>query len=135
VAVNDYDQLSVPELAQRLASTTQALVQAEIALAKQEAREDLRVTIRGAILIALGAGLLLFATICLLVALTSATAALLNWPLWGAALLWVLIFAVIGAICLVLGRQRIQTNPLSRTRASLKEVEQWARQRLTPPAR
>ncbi len=129
----DYDELSIPDLAHRLKDTVRLLVQKQVELAKQEAREDLHQTIRGLIFIVIGAGPLLFAVICLLIGLTAATAQLLGWPLWGAALLWLFLFALGGAVSLYLGKQRIATNPLRRTRAALKEDVEWARQRLTPP--
>jgi hypothetical protein len=142
VAVSDYDQLSAVELARQLGNTASQLVQKQIELAKQEAREDLRQTIRGIVIIVAGAVLLLFAVICLLIGLTSATGQLLSLALRGAplgwlialgALIWLIVFAAIGAVCLILGKRRIQTNPLSRTRASLLEDLEWVKQRLTPP--
>jgi uncharacterized membrane protein YqjE len=133
VAVTDYDQLGIPELVRRLADTTGQLVHKQIELAKQEAREDLRQTIRGVLFIAAGAVLLLFAVVCLLIGLTAATAQLLGWALWAAALLWLVLFAIVGVVCLLLGKRRIRTQPLSRTRATLEEEREWVRQRLTPP--
>ncbi len=136
----DYDELSIPDLAHRLKDTVRLLVQKQVELAKQEAREDLRITVRGIILLAVGAALLLFAVVCLLIALTAATALLLanvvgGNPLWLAGLIWLIIFAAGGAICLLLGKRRIRTRPLSLTRATLQEDVEWARQRLTPPER
>ena len=136
----DYDELSFPDLAHRLKDTVRLLVQKQVELAKQEAREDLRITVRGVILLAAGAALLLFAVVCLLIALTAATALLLasligGNPLWLAGVIWLVVFATAGAICLLLGKQRIRTRPLNLTRATLQENVEWARQRLTPPER
>src|SRR5438067_10215497 len=103
VSITDYDQLSIGELGRRLADTTSELVHKQIELAKQEAREDLRQNVRAAILLGAGAVLLLFAVICLLVALVAGTSALTGWPVWVSALVWVLVFAVIGAVLLFVG--------------------------------
>jgi uncharacterized membrane protein YqjE len=136
VSVTDYDQLSVTDLGRRLADTTSELVHKQIELAKQEAREDLRQNIRAAILLGIGAVLLLFAVVCLLVALIAGTTAVSGdrIALWGSALIWLLIFAIAGAVLLFVGKRRLQLRPLGRTRAELKENVEWVRQRLTPPA-
>jgi len=136
----DYDELSIPELARRLAETTRLLVQKQVELAKQEARADLQITVRGIIFLVVGAALLLFAVVCLLIALTAATALLLaslfgGNPLWLAGIIWLVLFAAAGGICLWLGKQRIRTRPLSLTRAALQENVEWAKHRLTPPER
>jgi len=136
----DYDELSIPDLARRLAETGRLLVQKQIELAKQEAREDFQSTVRGVIFLAAGLVLLLFAVVCLLIALTAATALLLALftggnPLWLAGIIWLVLFALGGGLCLWLGKQRVRTRPLSLTRASLEEDLEWARQRLTPPER
>jgi uncharacterized membrane protein YqjE len=137
VSITDYDQLSVAELGRRLADTTSELVHKEIELAKQEAREDVRQNIRAAIILAVGAVLLLFAVVCLLIALVTGTTAISGEriPLPVSALIWVLIFAVAGAVILFVGKQRLQLRPLGRTRAELKETVEWVKQRLTPPER
>jgi uncharacterized membrane protein YqjE len=134
VSITDYDQLSIGELARRLADTTSELVHKQIELAKQEAREDLRQNLRAAIILGVGAVLLLFAIICLLGALVAGTSAATGWPLWVCALLWFVIFAVIGAVLLFVGKQTLQLRPLGRTRAEAKENVEWVKQRLTPPA-
>jgi len=134
VSITDYDQLSIGELGRRLADTTSELVHKQIELAKQEAREDLQQNLRGAVLLAIGAVLFLFAVICLLDALVAASSAVLSWPLWVCAVVWFVIFAVFGAGAAFLGKQRLQLRPLGRTRAEAKENLEWVRQRLTPPA-
>ncbi|MBX5492247.1 MAG: phage holin family protein [Chloroflexi bacterium] len=135
MATPNYDAMSLAELGRRLIDNVSELVEKQIALAKQELREDIRSNIRAIVLFVAGGMLLLFATVCLLIALIDATMLLFRWRLWGAALLWFVIFAVIGAICLLLGRQRLRVPPLQRSRAIVQEEMEWARQRLTPPAR
>ena len=136
MAATDYDQMSIGDLGRRLASTASALVDAQILLAKQEAREEVREGIRIGIWLGAGAGLLLFAVICLLIALTTGTAQALGWPIWVMAIIWLVIFAAAGVACLLVGRKRIQAmQPLGRTRTTLKEDLEWARQRLKPQER
>jgi hypothetical protein len=142
VAATDYENLSIRELGQRLADTTSDLAEKQVLLAKQEARENLQEAIRAAIWLGAGAGLLLFALICLLIALTSGTAhviALVSGTAqaigaaqhtWIAGLIWLVIFGAAGAVCLLVGRRRLRITPLGRTRAILKEDVEWARQRL-----
>jgi uncharacterized membrane protein YqjE len=134
VSITDYDQLSIPDLARRLADTTSDLVHKQIELAKQEAREDLRQNVRAGIILGVGAVLLLFAVICLLNALVAGTSALFGWPLFVSALIWFAIFAASGAGAVFVGKQRLQLRPLGRTRAEVKENVEWVKQRLTPPA-
>jgi uncharacterized membrane protein YqjE len=139
MAATDYDQLSIPELGRRLADTAKDLANKHVLLAKQEAREDLRIGLQAAIWLGVGAALLLFALICFLVALTAGTARLIAWViggsdlLWLAAIIWLVVFLAIGAGCLFVGRRRLQFQPFGRTRGILKEDEEWARQRLKLP--
>jgi uncharacterized membrane protein YqjE len=135
MAATDYDQLSIRELGRRLADTAKDLANKHVLLAKQEAREDLRIGLQAAIWLGVGAALLLFALICFLVALMAGTAWLIGGPhrLWLAAIIWLVVFLAIGAGCLFVGRRRLQFQPLGRTRGILKEDEEWARQRLKLP--
>jgi uncharacterized membrane protein YqjE len=135
VATPNYEAMSLSELGRRLVDNVSALVEKQVALAKQELREDIRSNLRAIVLFVAGGLLLLFAAVCLLVALIHATTLVVPWPLWGAALLWCGLFALVGAGCLWLGRQRLRVPPLQRSRAIVREEMEWARQRLTPPAR
>ncbi|HZU05781.1 MAG TPA: phage holin family protein [Chloroflexota bacterium] len=135
MAATDYEQLGLPELVRRLFDAVSTLVEKQIALAKQEAREDWQHAKRSALWLAVGAGLLLLAAICVPVVLITGTAALLRWPSWGAALLWLVLFAVLGLLCLFQGRRRFPTRPFERTRAALQENWEWVKQRLKPQAR
>ena len=135
MAATDYDQLSMGDLGRRLTHTVTELVEKQVELAKQEAREDLRQSLRAAIWLGIGAALLLFATICLLVGLIALTAHFTRWGMGWAALLWLVIFAIAGALCALKGKGHLQTQPLGRTRTSVKEDLEWAKQRLKPHAK
>ncbi len=138
MAVTDYDQLSLGELGRRLTDTVTELVHKQIELAKQEVREDLRQNVRAGIWLGVGGVLLLFAVICLLIGLTALTGMLLGAPVGGHAAgagIWLAIFAIAGVVCLLIGKRRLQTQPLGRTRTEAKESVEWAKQRLTPPAK
>ncbi len=130
----DYDSLSVGDVSRRLAETIAALVGMHAALAKQEAREDLHRAVRAIIWVAVGVVLAAFAVVCVLIALVAGTAAALQRPLWLAALVWIVLLAVPGGVCLYVGQRRFPRRPLTRTRAEVKESFEWAKRRLIPPA-
>jgi uncharacterized membrane protein YqjE len=138
VAVTDYDQLSLGELGRRLTETVTELVQKEIQLGKQELREDIRQNIRAIIWLAIGGVLLLFAVICLLISITALTGMVLGAPVGGhaaGAAIWLVLFAIAGVICLLVGKRQLNLHPLGTTRSELKETVEWAKLRLTPPAK
>ena len=135
MAATDYDQLSMGDLGRRLTHTVAELVEKQVELAKQEAREDLRQNVRAAIWLGIAAALLLFATVCLLVGLIVLTGHFTRWGPGWAALLWLVIFAIAGAVCALKGKGQLQTQPLGRTRTSVKEDLEWAKQRLKPHAK
>ena len=138
MAVTDYDQLSLGELGRRLSETVTELVQKQVQLAKQEVRENLRQNVRAIIWLAIGGVLLLLAVICLLIAVTALTAMLFRTEVGGlaaAGAIWLLIFAIAGVVCLLVGKRRLQLHPLECTRTELKGSVEWAKQRLTPPAK
>ena len=136
MATPNYDAMSLAELGRRLIDTSSELVTQQIALAKQELREDIRLNIRAIIFFAVGGVLLLFAIICLLVALVHATSLLLGGRIWLAGLIWFVIFAAVGgAVIYFLGKRNLRVPPLKQSRTLVQEELEWARQRLTPPAR
>ena len=136
MAIPNYDAMSLAELGRRLIDTSSELVSGQIALAKQELREDIRLNIRAIIFFAVGGVLLLFAIICLLVALVHATSLLLGDRIWLAGLIWFVIFAAVGgAVIYFLGKRNLRVPPLKQSRTLVQEELEWARQRLTPPAR
>jgi uncharacterized membrane protein YqjE len=119
----------VVELIGHLGEDLTRLVHQEVALAKQEVRESLRLTVSGAILIAVGALLALLAVIMLLVLVVELVAA----HALAAGVLALVLGGVAVALVLV-GKARLRVGPPSRTlphtMASLKEDVAWAKQQL-----
>jgi hypothetical protein len=122
-------RLGVIELIGQLGEELLRLVHQEIALAKQELRESLRLTMSGAILIAVGALLALLAVIMLLVLLVELVAAHAL-----AAGVLALVFGGTAAGLVLVGKARLRVGPperaLPQTMASLKEDVAWAKQQL-----
>lgn len=122
-------RLGVIELIGQLGEDLMRLAHQEIALAKQELRESLRLTISGAILIAVGALLALLAVIMLLVVVVQLVAAHAL-----AAGVLALVFGGAAVGLLLVGKARLRVGPperaLPQTMASLKEDMAWAKQRL-----
>jgi uncharacterized membrane protein YqjE len=122
-------RLGVVELIGQLGEDLMRLVHQEIALAKQELRESLRLTVSGAILIAAGALLALLAVIMLLVLVVQLVAA----HALAAGVLALVLGGAAAALVLV-GKARLRVGPpartLPQTMASLKEDVAWAKQQL-----
>jgi uncharacterized membrane protein YqjE len=122
-------RLGLVELIGQLGEELVRLVHQEVALAKQELRESLRLTMSGAILIAVGALLALLAVIMLLVLVVELVAAHAL-----AAGVLALVLGGAAAGLLLVGKTRLRVGPPERafpqTMASLKEDVAWAKQRL-----
>ncbi|HTM04326.1 MAG TPA: phage holin family protein [Vicinamibacterales bacterium] len=109
------------------------LVRQEVALARVEVREEIRLVLLIAGLIAAGAGTLGIGGVWILVGITRAIARMFEWPLAG-------VFAGIGAVLVVIGlivlaiawRQVGTLRLLPRTRASLQENAEWAARHVKP---
>jgi len=118
---------SLGEIVGRLASDFSRLMRAEIALAKAEAKEEVKDASKGAGMLA-GAGyaghlLVLFGSLALMF--------LLNvWmPIGWAALIVAVIWGIVGFVLYSSGRKNLQraTPPMTETVETLKEDAQWAK--------
>ena len=134
MAVTDPDLKTQPtgELVRRLIDDVQALIDKQVQLVKQELHEELRQVLGAAKSLGIGAGLLLMALICFFNLLFLAIDTFL--PRWGwlAALVYTLVFAIVGMSLAMRGKDQVKVEPLARTRATLKEDAEWAKHRLTP---
>ena len=119
--------MSAVDLIRRLIDDVSELVEKQIELGRVEGRENLFRTISGAKLLVVGALLLLTAWVCLFVAAIFALALLI--PGWLSAIVVAVILGVIGAILALSGKNGIVTQPLARTRGSLKENMEWLKHR------
>ena len=117
----------IGDLVKELAGQTSTLVRQEIQLAQAEVTSKGKLAGRGAAMLAAAAVAALLAlialTACLIVALDTAV------PLWLAALIVTLLWAVIGAVLATRGRTELQqaTPPVPQTVETVKEDIQWAK--------
>jgi uncharacterized membrane protein YqjE len=116
---------STIDLVRRLVNNISGLVDSEIELAKQEAREDISKTLTSAVLLIAGGALLAIGLICIVVAIILALALIL--PGWASALIWAAFFLLVGGILTLIGKNKLVTRPLKRTRETLREDIEWAR--------
>jgi Flp pilus assembly protein TadB len=118
---------SLGDIVGRLASDFSQLMRSEIALAKAEAKEEVKDAGKGAGMLA-GAGyaghlLVLFASVALMFGLG-------HWmPLGWAALIVAVIWGIVGFVLYSSGRKNLKraTPPMSETVETLKEDAQWAK--------
>ena len=120
--MNGADRSSA-ELAQEIVHEAQDLVRLQVELAKQELKE---LVVRNGI----AAGLLVFGTVLLLLALLVITPLLLLVVLWEnhvlGAIIWLVGYVVAGALFLLAGRLLMRLEPPQRTLSTLEETKQWA---------
>jgi uncharacterized membrane protein YqjE len=118
---------SVGEIVGRLASDFSRLMRAEIALAKAEAKEEVKDAGKGVGMLA-GAG---YAGHLLVLFLSLALMFLLDvWmPIGWAALIVAVIWGIVGFVLYSSGRKNLQraTPPMEETVETLKEDAQWAK--------
>jgi len=128
--VNDLKQDSVPELLRQLASETTTLVRQEIDLAKVELTAKVKAAGAGARLLAaagvFGLGAFGAITACLISVIALAV------PLWAAALIVAVVYAVIALIVAQGGRKKLaQATPVvpQQTTQTVKEDVEWVKTR------
>ncbi|MBI2955654.1 MAG: phage holin family protein [Chloroflexi bacterium] len=113
------------DLIRRLANNVALIVDKQIDLAKEEAREDFSHALRGAMLAIVGAVLLLSAWVSFIV--TGIFLISRAMPDWLAALIVGIFFLVVGVLVLLIGKARLQVKPLAKTRESLREDVEWVK--------
>jgi len=121
------DERSVTSLVSGIVNDAQTLMQQQLALFREEIREDLRKTKEAATAIAAGvavAGLALGPLVFMLVALLHELAL---WSWWASAATVGVVFAIIGGALIAVGVQRFRSfNPLpDQSVEALKENLQW----------
>ena len=119
------------ELAAEVVQDVNRLVSLEVALAKQELKE---LAIRNAIAAACLAAAGLFAMLAVLVALPVVVVLLVPWH-WEAAVVWLVLYVLLGAGLALYGRARLRITLPPKTVASLKETKTWALQRMRSTGR
>ena len=128
----EYDA-SVSALLSGIVGDAQDLVRKEIALARQEIREELTAAKTAATALALAGAVLAVGGLFLLVTVALGLADLLNWPAWAGFGIVGLVFGIVGAILLSSARHKMkQINPVpERTVETMKENIEWIKDRTT----
>ena len=110
--------------------SAQQLVRLEIALAKQEAKE---LAVRNGVAIGMMAAGGLLAMLTLLVAVP--VTIVLVFHSWIAGLVWVLAYAIVSTVLILVGKSRLKIEAPQRTLSSLKETRAWLVHQLTTNGR
>lgn len=118
---------SLGDLFKELAQDSGVLIQQEIALAKMEMRENFRNLSKDIVKLAIGGGLLLMGMLALTAFLIVALGDLFG-NYWLGALIVGLVYALIGGILLMRGKQGLQHDDLrpEQTIQSLQDDKRWA---------
>ena len=128
----EYDA-SVSALLSGIVGDAQDLVRKEIALARQEIREEIATAKDAATALAIAGAVLAVGGLFLLVTLALGLADLLNWPVWAGFGIVGLVFAIVGAILYSSASQRMKrVHPVpERTVETMKENIEWIKDRTT----
>ena len=109
------------------------LIREEIALARVEIREQAGRAKAAALSFGIAVAALAFGGVFLLIALATAIADLLNWPVWSGFLIVAVVLSVVGVVTLTSGRKQLQSVHAvpEETISTLKENSEWIAKRLS----
>jgi uncharacterized membrane protein YqjE len=109
------------------------LIREEIALARVEIREQAGKARAAAMSFGMAAAALLFGLTFLLIAIATAIADLLDWPVWAGFLIVAVLLSIVGFVTLASGRKQISTVHAvpEETVTTLKENSEWIAKRLS----
>lgn len=109
------------------------LIHEEIALARLEIREQAGHARAAAISFGMAAGALIFAVTFLLIAIATAIADLLDWPIWAGFLVVAVLLSAVGFVTLASGRTQLKSVHAvpPETMSTLKENSEWIAKRLS----
>ena len=125
--------VSIAQLVGGIVSDAQVLVRQEIALARQEVREEIGQAKSGAIKLAIAGGVLAVGGLLLVLALAQGVADLFNWPAWAGYALIGVLAAIVGGVLLGTAQKQLKAvNPVpEKTVETLKENVEWIKDRTT----
>jgi uncharacterized membrane protein YqjE len=128
---------SIGSLIRGILMDLRTLVREEIALARVEIREQAGRARAVAVSFGIAAASLLFGGAFLLVALATAIADLLNWPVWAGFLTVAVVLSLIGFVTLWSGRKKLQSVHAvpEETISTVKENSEWIAKRLSSEQR
>jgi uncharacterized membrane protein YqjE len=109
------------------------LIREEVALARVEIREQAGRAKAAALSFGIAVAALAFGGIFLLIALATAIADLLNWPVWAGFLIVAVVLSGVGMVMLTSGRKQLQSVHAvpEETISTLKENSEWIAKRLS----
>jgi MFS family permease len=109
------------------------LIREEITLARVEIREQAGRARAAALSFGMAAAALLFGLTFLLIAIATAIADLLDWPVWSGFLVVAVLLSIVGFVTLSTGRRQIRAVHAvpEETVSTLKENSEWIAKRLS----
>ena len=124
---------SIRGLIRGILTDIRALLHEEIALARMEIRKQAGQARAAAISFGMAAGALLFAGTFLLIAMATAIADVLDWPVWAGFLVVAVLLSAVGMITFASGRSQLRSVHAvpSETMSTLKENSEWIAKRLS----
>ncbi len=120
---------SIPQLLRQLSTETTTLVRQEIALAKVELNEKIKVITSGAVMFGVAAVFAVGAFGALTTVFIAALA--LAMPVWAAALIVTIVYGIVVAVTALRGKKQLSGASLvpEQTAQSVKEDVEWAKTR------
>ena len=130
-------QPSITGLIKELLTDVQTLIREEIALARLEMKEQAGRARAAAMSFGIAAAALAFGVTFLLIAVATAIADVLDWPVWAGFLVVAVLLSIIGFITLSAGRKKLQTVHAvpEETVTTIKENSEWIAKRLSSEPR
>ena len=124
---------SMSQLISGIVGDAQDLVRKEIALARQEVREELGAAKAAGIKLGIAGTVLAIGGLLLVLAVAQGIADLFNWPTWAGYALVGVILAIVGGVLLSAAQRQIKNiNPVpERTVETMKENVEWIKDRTT----
>ena len=124
---------SIRNLIRGIFTDLRTLIREEIALARVEIREQAGRARAAAVSFGIAAAAMAFGGIFLLVAMATAIADLLDWPIWAGFFVVALLLAAGGFVMLAAGRRHLQNFHAvpTETVSTLKENSEWIAKRLS----
>ena len=124
---------SMAQLLSGIVGDAQELVRKEIALARQEIREEIGNAKNAGIKLAIAGGVLAIGGLLLVLTLAQGLADLLNWPIWAGYGVVGVVLAIVGYFLLSSAQKQIkEISPVpEKTVETIKENVEWIKDRTT----
>jgi MFS family permease len=128
---------SIGGLVRGLLMDMRTLIREEVTLARVEMKEQAGRARAAAVSFGAAAAALAFGGAFLLIAIATAIADLLNWPVWAGFLVVAVVLGLVGFVMLSAGRKKLQTIHAvpEETVSTLKENSEWIAKRLSSERR